>query len=470
MPVPSDVVPLQTAKAWAKRLSKTSKTVSPSSPWPLSRCQLAVAQMLGYEHWHALEVAFGSSHGKSPFSTVVSAGMGTDPEMLSIGELGDVDPTGSSQVITTVSSPLFSRKDDAFKYHGFIPETKDEWRNFWINCLSIPGCEKVYLIWKDDEFKVSLIVNGSEYFLANFNASSGTFGVLNFTPFNFLEDINIEEGAWVKLSWFEVDGENPYIRIFANKDRAYSAVIQKELPIRSNSYFSVNSEIKQKVFDLLDKQKAFFFTGYEGGYQTDFMKEIMIEAQQRNSSTKSIKTISAGGLFLSEKGFQKVIDKDIKDIGGLVDIVSPVDDCLVFGRLMNKETVNGLQKAVRRSIPTVSGLVSASHNVIGELNSFVEDCGWVSEVSGWVYVTNIKLACPHCVYHQKSGRAPDRCCVKGCCHCYGLGTIGDQILVDVWEVVDGVPNRIISLKDQVIDLHTKCLVETHNAQYYVSKI
>lgn len=57
MPVSAAHVPLDTAKAWAKRLARTSKTLTPQAAWPLARCQLAVAQMLGYEHWHALNQA-----------------------------------------------------------------------------------------------------------------------------------------------------------------------------------------------------------------------------------------------------------------------------------------------------------------------------------------------------------------------------------------------------------------------------
>lgn len=57
MPVNPEFVPLATAKTWAKRLQRTSKTQTPDAPWPLTRCQLAVAQMLGFEHWHALSKA-----------------------------------------------------------------------------------------------------------------------------------------------------------------------------------------------------------------------------------------------------------------------------------------------------------------------------------------------------------------------------------------------------------------------------
>ena len=60
MPVLPQQVPLSTAKSWAKRLQLTSKTQTPQHAWPLSRCQLAVAQMLGFEHWHALSKALAT--------------------------------------------------------------------------------------------------------------------------------------------------------------------------------------------------------------------------------------------------------------------------------------------------------------------------------------------------------------------------------------------------------------------------
>ena len=66
MPVPAHIVPLDTAKTWAKRLAKTSKTLTPDTPLKLTQCQLAVAQMLGYEHWHALQ-----THLSAPSGSVV---------------------------------------------------------------------------------------------------------------------------------------------------------------------------------------------------------------------------------------------------------------------------------------------------------------------------------------------------------------------------------------------------------------
>lgn len=59
MPVPATRLSLATAKTWAKRLAKVSRDTDTAHPWPLARCQLAVATMLGYDHWHALNQALG---------------------------------------------------------------------------------------------------------------------------------------------------------------------------------------------------------------------------------------------------------------------------------------------------------------------------------------------------------------------------------------------------------------------------
>ena len=49
MPVHAHQIPLETAKSWAKRLTKTSKSLFPNAPWKLSQSQAALAQMLGFK-------------------------------------------------------------------------------------------------------------------------------------------------------------------------------------------------------------------------------------------------------------------------------------------------------------------------------------------------------------------------------------------------------------------------------------
>ncbi len=54
MPVSSHHVPLDTAKAWAKRLARFSHDHQASHAFKLHQAQAAVADMLGFDDWHAL--------------------------------------------------------------------------------------------------------------------------------------------------------------------------------------------------------------------------------------------------------------------------------------------------------------------------------------------------------------------------------------------------------------------------------
>lgn len=75
MPVQAARVSLDTAKTWAKRLAKTSRTTDAAHPWPLARCQLAVATMLGYDHWHALNQALGAETGEGETHLATKEGL-----------------------------------------------------------------------------------------------------------------------------------------------------------------------------------------------------------------------------------------------------------------------------------------------------------------------------------------------------------------------------------------------------------
>ena len=125
MPVGSHQVPLDTAKNWAKRLAKTSKTLSPTDPWALSKCQLAVAQMLGYKHWHDMEAGLNS---------------------------GTTDTLASGVLQANTAYPT--------NYQGCIPETPEQWQQFWANAVSSVHRTHFYIEFRAQSLSISRHILG----------------------------------------------------------------------------------------------------------------------------------------------------------------------------------------------------------------------------------------------------------------------------------------------------------------------
>lgn len=443
MPVRPELVPLDTAKTWAKRLVKSSKTLTPSQPLTLSQCQLAIAHMLGYKHWHDLEE--GLFRESSPTHIMPS-----------------------------------------FLYRGLNPESKEQWFQFWADACAIEGCTEVHLEYRDDvAVKVRVLGHLHEYF--RFPASDAAQALSEILPELAANSLIQQQGRFMEYS-----AGNIYIPGNMQVSRKELKALYQFLPVyneekkpqwnivlhakeRKQSIKLSSMQLPGGIKHVLEefaqrKTGLFLFSGatgsgkstlmgamldYVGSLQTGSAKCYAIEDAPEGLMGQHTSCIS----FERNKGDNQSHENNIEK--ALNSAMRADPDILAIGEIRDPHTAQGAIKALEGGCMVMASIYRTQQDTLQRLEAFASH-PWDTVVNGWAECKLLNIVCQKCSTLLPSGER--RRSSKGCASCRGIGATGRQLVLDVWEVRQGVPMQIFSEQEQAKNLVRRGLVDLEDAE------
>lgn len=447
MPVQSHQIPLDTAKAWAKRLTKTSKTITPHAPWKLSQGQLAIAQMLGFQDWHALEQ-------------------------------GLVQPTVSEAPSVEHILP------NPFQHQGPLPENRQQWQEFWRHIMS--KSDDVHFESRDQgTVRVRMRVRGKLFVLLTLNRESGQ-----------------AEQALEAL--FEGAEHNPIPGLFSNQgfsniyvsgllpNRAKDGDVcrYQMLPVYPGGWDLVVG-ITKNVHNLLSKLQdlnlpvnvaqtlrrigrkdtgVLLFTGRIGTGRSTLMKalsyqvysDVLLTTAEANHEELPVDELPGvnGQMPIGDRAKRPIrihwaTQETLKNPERFQELFSQKNfDLVILDALQDANGGRLIESTLAKGRAIWAGMTSSGgpYSVMGRLKDFLPN--WDEDhphgLNGWTHGNLLQLLCPHCSvpagWDGERGEGP------GCGHCSMTGLIGQQLVLDVWEVHQGKFRQLESALEQARDL------------------
>ena len=419
MPVNPELVPLDTAKTWAKRLQRTSKTQTPNAPWPLSRCQTAVAQMLGFEHWHALNKALATSASPEPES-------------------------------------------EPFLFRGDLPVDSQGWQDLWRDVMGkasdvhvkfrpnrVPGTIRIFLRMHGRLVRF-LDLDGS----AVIPALGSLFDGASTISTQQLLDGTVSEYVDGVLVLKPLEPHSHYrYQAMPVYPGGWDMVIRqqgKHLDTRDMSSLSLPAGLAEALLRICHQPTGLvLFTGTTGSGKSTLMK-IMARELSRGKHLDVYAT-----------------DQSMDTPQGTVPMILRADaDLVLMGELRSEEQARGMKKLLQSGI-SVWAATNASgtlHSALERLDDFLPGHDWSKEdgLRGWTYTKLLPLLCRYC--SKLTGVGQERTTGAGCGHCGMLGVSGRQIIVGLWEMVDGQPTARFSYGQQARELVAQGLVARQEAE------
>ena len=465
MPVGFHQVPLDTAKAWAKRLAKSSKTLSPSSPWKLAQCQQVVAHMLGFDHWHALEQHLDAKPGQGTLPGVVEhAGAMAAADTLAPDTRTPDLPSQSPQALHL--------------YRGTMPQDAEGWKELWQNALGIKGVGGIYLEKRTtDGLRARLRINGE---LVNYlevppdQAGPAIASLLPPAAARQLSKKDMTGYACGRSLLVDVasNGEPLRYQFLPVYPDGWDIVVQGPPSTRNATLADLGLPrgLADRLLGLCARPVgAFLFSGSVGTGRTTLMRAALREVIHQSPPAQPIKVASIGAMDVLPKGEPNIsaipMDKDQPgefDRGVAGDLCIDVDR-LVIGEIRDRETAKALKRAAESGASVMATLVSTPRGVLERLTDFDDKTQWGAPhlVHGWAACRLLPRLCLHCSSKHPSG---ERTRGPGCPLCRMLGTSGRQLVLDLWEVDQGQPRRLFSQVDQALDLVHRGLVARKDAE------
>lgn len=454
MPVQADHVPLDTAKTWAKRLSRVSKTTNPKDPWPLSRCQLAVATMLGYDHWHALNQALSEAPAQAKGSNILSKMVLSEQETLALRHRMGVD----------------------------IPQTENGWKQYWTQLLDIEGRGgDIHVEVRKEIATIRLRVLGQLVVLATLSAKQVMkgLGAILEAPHG-ADELNLlgPHKDFVKgnLKLKNSHGLQPTFVSLPVYPGDWDMVLRAK-PAGNTEYQLEDIALPPAVLANLRrvcsfKSGVFYFTGSVGTGRTELMMRVV------NDRTSHSKHLGEPKLYcvedpseyrlpkvssvpvIREKG-EQLVDAHVRAIQGAM---RAAPDILVVGETRDRFTAEGVFKASASDIAVFSTCVSSGANIAERMDDFgITADRYAQYGRGWACTRLLPLLCPKCSIEEQD-RKNYRSRGPGCDRCAQIGVIGRQLVIDLWEVKKGVPFRIEYMSDQARGLVRNGLVAQDDAE------
>lgn len=439
MPVRPDQVPLDTAKAWAKRLSRTIKHEAPTTPWTLAKSQRAVAQMLGFDHWHALEKTLGHP-AIAPPATLFSSSDNSSvqqwtQDLLELFYQKEVD-----QVMMEVRPKRGQMK--------ILVRPRYTNRNLEYTTLDLsdPSARNALLALLPAK-DVDQILDGT-------------------CPKEFLETTSLLEGP---------DGRRATcFRLPSYPSSCDISILTPALrPAMSLSELSLPGPVEAALRSILSRQVgAFFCTGNAGSGKTTLMGAAAL--------LKADLPVIWGNRIVSTKHKVALIDHEDRR----VDIPSEVRleyhrkdkyrpkvlacmraDCnaIAMDDLRTTEMVECMLRATESGHTTLATLVS-SGNLLDRLEDFGPINKWLRPegLNGWATCSLIPTLCHKCSVPTGSQERKNG---PGCTSCHDCGHQGRQLVVDLWEVEFGKPKKLFSRQEQARELVHQGVISLVDAEY-----
>lgn len=462
MPVHVHQVPLDTAKAWAKRLAKTSKTLQPNAPWKLSQAQAAVAHMLSFKDWHALEQALA--------------------------------PTPSALPIQSDSAiPL----PNPFLHTAPHPQGQQAWQDFWAQVA--PRADNLLIEARGgDTVKVSLRTFSKPFKLIDLDRANGQAmealqallgeesnhflpGLLAFPP-RMADYIG---GALPKRSRMP-SGSYQVLPIFP---KGWDLCIRfaHDLPKEAGlSEIKLPSEVTQSLRRLGRQSKGVLLcTGRPASGRSTLMNALaaQIYTDVRLPSTPQSLPPPAADLIpgidaqislepCDRRPLRFLTPEDPYEAGQDLDAFAQQleqrrPDVVILQELFNKQSGDLIEMSLAKNSAVWASVVASNNpdSAIGRLEDFLPN--WrqnhAGELNGIAHVHKLPLLCPFC--STPSGRHSERQAGTGCAHCSMVGRSGWQLVVDVWAMKQDQPERLADALAQARALVAQGKVAREDAEH-----
>lgn len=455
MPVNPEFVPLDTAKTWAKRLQRTSKTQTPDSPWPLTRCQLAVAQMLGFEHWHALSKAL----------------------TVAIDAKQALKPMPAKPVIAQ------------------LPSNPQDWGAFWHATIKeADGLSEIHIETRTTHSTLRLRLHGQLILVAQGSERDAAEGLASILPKDlgqqFLADMGLTSTAarplpnkqpcgyvrtTVHLEGAGVKGQMTWLPVYP---QGWDAVIQlQDLTLADYTLADMNlpEQVTSQLANVAKRTQnsaGMVFCGSAGTGKTRLMQAVVSQFTHEHAPVKGYvlgdpPEFRIPHLKAIPVGRREPEDLNENNPGGgwqraTHSAMRGDPDVLVIGEVRDEHSAKAMFQAMDSGIATFTTLHSTSGGVIERLKAFDDRGNWAQRLAGWAHTRLLGLLCPECSLHcGKPGR--ERKKGKGCAHCGFVGLTGRQLVVDVWEMDNGTPTQASCMLSQARELVRQGLVDRESA-------
>lgn len=441
MPVHSNQVPLDTAKQWAKKLVKSSKSINPAHPFTLSQAQLAISQMLSFKHWHDLEASLGKP---------------VEPA---------INPVGIS-------------------YTGAHPQTPDAWIEFWAGALLFEGSTDVYIECKKD-MRVNLRIHGTPFEYYAFPASDVIAAMIPILPKEIAENFIQHNGSFFEYSsgklsipgnaqkWRqEIDARFQFLPLYSG---GWAIVLQTR-PLFQNTMqidsMQLPDDIVNALKTLSTRSGLFLCSGTAGSGKSTLMRALLEYRGAQSSDGKCYVVGDDRGRLEGLLHTSSIpVKSDTDNLNAISTSALPAmrggADVLGIGEIRDTHSAKASIKAVQ-TVPTVISTTHSTEN--GVIDRLGDLCAhpWENALSGWTHSKLLGVLCQHCATTHPDGtkkRSQD-----GCAHCRGIGISGRQLVLDIWAVENGKPVRLFSKLDQTRDMVRQGMVDLENAEDLLGRL
>lgn len=434
MPVRPDQVPLDTAKRWSKRLAKASQTIDPQRPLALSQCQLAVAHMLGYPHWHALHTALSSQ-----------------------------------------SAPTAPVAPPSLAWKAPIPTNPEQWYAFWHKALTLEGSTDVHIEMRKDQAQVLVRSFGRLFTFASLDRPRATEGVALILPKRSSDSFLAHDGKFLgyvldnvvipgntQVGRDTLEGRYQSLPVYpGGLDIVLSVKKERNITL---SAMGLPGEVEAALLDIASRAGLFVCIGTAGTGRSTLVAALLQELgrRQENARQYAVSEIPDKTLVAPHTTFIPVQhgDADGRNITSPQEAMRADPDTFVIGELRDRQTGHAAWKAARSGARVLS-TTHSSGRLLKRLEDF-DNQPWAEVVTGWAYCNLFGVLCQACsTRHSNGTRSVNQ---QGCDACRGRGYTGRQLVLDLWEVDNGVAHKRHSMMDQAADLVRRGLVDDEDVE------
>ena len=470
MSVSPDLVPLGTAKAWAKRLAKSTKTLTPDAPWPLARCQLAVAHMLGFDHWHALNQALGPP--ASPAFPVPSS--------------------SSSAAARPTSSTGFQRRRPPPMP---MPTSPAEWEKYWATLLDIEGNGgDVHLEFRGKFAQIRLRIHGKMVDYATIDSDMALDGFVSIIQPHMMAGFRHMVGKGPAVPgepWGYVHEKLALISSSGTPTRfQFLPVYQKGFDIvfaapsqtehaEGLEHLNLPTLVQAELIRLMSfNAGAFFFASKEGQGRSGLMRravhDLAIKSQVRS---KAIRVENDRYEGISARGPITTIvavgpGKEVMD-NALLAALRQDPDILVIGEVQENKVAKAVFKAARSGIAVFSSCNAQHAEVQERLRDFNVSPDELANLRGWAFTRLLPVLCSKCAIPSKAHPGTLQAPHPGnlqCAECDGLGYVDRQMVVSLVELIGGQEKKVCCHMDQALALVRAGRVSLEDAEDVLNPI
>lgn len=416
---------LDTAKTWAERLTQSAAGLWPGHPITLTQAQQAVADMLGYAHWDDLH-------------THLSA----------------------NDLVIPIMEP---------------PSTHEAWMAFWRTACELPGVSDLHIEKRKDqpirvrarchgrlipcatfpderlEEALSALLPAEAAFHVSRGALTGyVTGAMRLSGNTRIKQ-EIKELKYQTLPVYP-EGMDCVIRVRDSK---------KLIDLDS---MQLPQDVLLALRTLAERPEGMFLaTGTAGSGKTSLLGAMLDHAGQCAHSDTSIRCYSMEDPPEGRMGPHTIYVPIKRGSNGALLAMNGVlkhgVEVLGIGEIRDQATAEAAIEALNAGVRVMATVFSSGRNVPERLEDFVPTHPWNDNVNGWANCRLFGVLCQTCSIPLPGGKGRRKWNKTGCVDCHHVGMSGRQLCVDIWERVDGVPQKTHCMRHQANRLVQQGLVD-----------